>query len=367
VAVGAPLLYKCAVRFIAVAALSVVLGMPAFAQRLTPAPPQPPPAPGVIAGRVTASGAAAVGALVTVLRESVPVGTDLPRLGARNVRLFALTNQRGEYRLTNVPEGQYLVVALPRMLPVAPADRRGHAVTYYPGALESSEAREVIVRGREPIEVNIRLIPARVSVISGVAIGSNGRPLSSGIIQLGFGAPLFGVGSTTLPISRDGSFTTPALPRGVYSLQTTDGQGSRAMSQVPNPVMSGARVTVAEADVTGVHLEPIRRVTVHGRVRAPRGVSVQGLAVSALPLVNEGPAGPNGAGNVAADGTFEFQVWPRRSIVRVSNVVNTPAGSRGLELRPLPVVRLNGADVTRTGIDIQPGRDIRGLEIELGR
>jgi len=365
--VGARLLYKCAVRFTAVAALSLVMVLPAVAQRLTPAPPQPPPTPGVIAGRVTASGAAAVGALVTVLHEVVPVGTDIRLLGPRNVRLLALTNQRGEYRLTNVPEGQYFVVAVPRMLPVAPADRRGHAITYYPGALESSEAREVTVGGREPIEVDIRLIPARVSVISGVAIGSNGRPLSNGIIQLGLGSPLFGVGGTTLSISRDGSFTSPALPPGVYSLQTTDGQGARAMSQGTNPVMSGARITMADADVIGVRLEPIRRVTVRGRVMAPPSVAVQGLSVSAIPLINEGPAGPNDAGVVGADGAFEFQTWPRRTIIRVSNVVAIPGGSRTLALRPLPVVRLDGIDVTRTGIDIRPGREVSGVMIELGR
>jgi hypothetical protein len=102
-------------------------------------------------------------------------------------------------------------------------------------------------------------------------------------------------------------------------------------------------------------------------VMAPAGMSVQGLTVSAMPLINDGPNGPEKEGVVAADGTFEFQTWPRRSLVRVSNVVKIPGGSRGLELRPLPVVRFNDADVTRTGIDIQPGRDIRGLEIELGR
>jgi hypothetical protein len=30
-------------------------------------------------------------------------------------------------------------------------------------------------------------------------------------------------------------------------------------------------------------------------------------------------------------------------------------------------VRLNGADVTGTGIDIRPGRDVAGVVIELGR
>jgi hypothetical protein len=139
------------------------------------------------------------------------------------------------------------------------------------------------------------------------------------------------------------------------------------MSQVPNPVMSGARVTVAESDVTGVRLEPIRRVTVQGRVRAASGVSVQGLTVSGMPLINDGPNGPEKGGVVGADGAFEFQTWPRRTLVRVSHVVTVPGGSRGLALRPLPVVRLNGADVTRTGIDIQPGREVTGVVIELGR
>ena len=338
------------------------MGLNAAAQRSTP---QPPPAAGVIFGRVTASGAPAVNALVTVLHEDDPLGTGKPRLSPRNVRLLATTNRRGEFRLTNIPEGRYFVVAIPARPQIVPADRRGHTITYYPGALESSEARDVTVRGGDAIELDIRLVPTRVSVISGVAIGSNGRPLTAGIIQLGLGAPLFGIGGTTLAISRDGSFTSPALPPGVYSLQTTDGQSAVAMSKVPDPVMSGARVTLAEADVTGLRLEPIRRVAVRGRVTAPAGTVVQGLAVSAIPLISEGPAGPQSAGTVTANGTFEFHTWPGRVVVRVGEVERGPGFSR-LHQRQR-VVRLNGADVTRTGFDVQPGRDVGGLLIELAR
>jgi hypothetical protein len=306
---------------------------------------------------------------VTLLRETDPLNTGTPRVGPVSVRLIAVTNRGGDYRLTDVAEGRYLVVALPPMPRVVPADRRGHAVTYYPGALESSEAREVTVRGGEPVEVDIRLIPRRLSVISGVAIGSNGRPLSSGIIQLGFGAPLFGIGSTTLTISQDGSFRSPALPPGVYSLQTTDGQGARAMAGVENPVMSGAKVTLAEADVAGVRLQPIRRVAVRGRVVAPGGGAVQGLVVGATQIVSEGPAGPGQQGTVAADGGFEFHTWPGRVIVRISEPgppIQTPSGLRSREIGSR-VVRFNGADVTRTGIDVRPGRDVAGLAIELRR
>jgi hypothetical protein len=307
--------------------------------------------------------------MVTVLYEIDPFDTGTKRWAPRNAGLIALTNGRGEYRLPETPVGKYIVVAIPPTSRVVPVNGRGHAVTYYPGALESSEAREIAVNAGESTEVDIRLIPRRLSVISGVAIGSNGRPLSSGVVQLGFGAPLYGIGGTTLPISRDGSFASPALPPGVYSLQTTDGQGPRAMSQVPNPMMSGAKVTLAEADVAGVRVTPIRMVSVRGRIVASAGASVRGLSVGAISLVSEGPMGPQRPGIVDADGNFEFRTWPSRVIVRVFSATPPAPGSgrgRSSELRSR-VVRFRGVDVTKTGLDIAPGRDLTGLVVELGR
>jgi hypothetical protein len=353
------------VRFTAAWTIALVFALPAAAQRQAPPPTGPV---GVISGRVTASGNPSVGALVTVLHETDPFQNGTPRLLPRNARLVAATNRRGEYRLADVPVGRYFLVALPPMTRVAPVDRRGHAITYYPGALERSEAREVTVGGGESLDADIRLIPSRVSVISGVAIGSNGRRLSSGIVQLGLGPPLYGVGGMSLPIARDGSFTSSALPPGTYSLQTTDGQGALAMSQVPNPIMSGVRVTLAEADVADVRVEPIRMVTVRGRVTSPDGESVRGLSVGATPLESGGPMGPQRPGTVKADGTFEFRTWLVFVIVRVHRpgpaIQSRGSSSREVRLR---VVRLNGADVTKTGIEIRPGRDVAGLVIELGR
>ena len=354
-------------RLAAAAMLAVVFTQPAVAQRRTPPFSNGPV--GVITGRVTAAGNPSPNAMVTVLYETDPLDTGTKRWAPRNARLIARTNDRGEYRLPETPVGNYVVVAIPPTSRVVPANGRGQAVTYYPGALESSEAREITVRAGESTEVDIRLIPRRVSVISGVAIGSNGRPLSSGVVQLGFGAPLYGVGGMSLEISRDGSFKSPALPPGVYSLQTTDGQGPRAMSQIPIPLMSGAKVTLAEADVTGVRVIPIRMVSVRGRVVASAAASVKGLSVGAISMVSEGPMGPQRPGIVEANGNFEFRTWPGRVVVRVNEPrpPNLPPGSgRSLEVRSR-VVRFNGVDITKTGLDIQPGHDLTGLVIELGR
>ena len=108
------------------------------------------------------------------------------------------------------------------------------------------QERERDAVANEKVSADIRLVPRRLSVIAGTVVGSNGRPLSGGELQLGMGPPLFGLGGLVMPIESDGSFATPPLAPGKYSLQTSDGRTARAMSGVPDPVMSGARVTLRD-------------------------------------------------------------------------------------------------------------------------
>jgi hypothetical protein len=64
---------------------------------------------------------------------------------------------------------------------------------------------------------------------------------------------------------------------------------------------------------------------------------------------------PNRPGTLRDDLTFEFRTWPAFGYVRVF-----PESEWIVER-----VRLNGVDVTNTGIDFRAGRDITGLEIDL--
>jgi hypothetical protein len=303
-----------------------------------------------------------------VLRESPVFDTGMTRLGPVSVRLIATTDRQGRYRLGQIPPGTYYVIALPPLIPGVPAGRAGHAVTYYPGALDSSEARTLVVGERGSVTVDFPLARTRLSTISGVAYGSNGRPIPGGQLQLGNGPPLFGVGGFAVAIARDGSFRTLALPPGRYSLQTSDGQTARAMSGVIDPIMSGAQVTLGERDVTGIEVRQIRMVKVSGRLilgPASRGLVLSNFSVGAAPLTSEGPAGPTPPGILRDDLTFEFRVWPKPSIVRVSRRgLASPTEPRPVS-PPVAAVRLNGVDLTKTGIDFRERQDVSGLVVEL--
>lgn len=321
--------------------------------------PTPPAtgASGVITGRVMGSGQPMQGALVTVVRESDPFGNGTARLGPLSVRLVAPTNSRGQYRLEGIPAGTYYLVALPPIRRAA--SRAGHSISYYPGSLDAEDARAITVDPNEKVSADIRLVPRRLSVIAGTVVGSNGRPLSGGELQLGMGPPLFGLGGLVIPIESDGSFATPPLAPGKYSLQTSDGRTARAMSGVPDPVMSGARVTLDEQDILDLRVMPIRMVRVRGRLimKAAAGrIDPTSISIGATPLYSEGPMGPQRPGTLRNDLTFEFRAWPGLVIVRVSQ-----------DRRQLPAaVRLNGKDVTTTGIVLPPDRDVSGLEILVG-
>jgi hypothetical protein len=75
-----------------------------------------------------------------------------------------------------------------------------------------------------------------------------------------------------------------------------------------------------------------------------------------MPLRPDLPLSVGGMSKVNDDLTFELKVQP---------------GRRGLRLAPQPqgaavkTVRLNGADVTDSGIEFRPNEDISGVEIEL--
>jgi hypothetical protein len=131
------------------------------------------------------------------------------------------------------------------------------------------------------------------------------------------------------------------------------------MSGVPDPRMSGARVTLGEQDVRDVRVRPIRMVRVRGRVTmtaSSRGTPPAAMSIGATPLYSEGPAGPGRPGTVRGDGTFEFRAWPGPVMVRVSR-----------DRTQLPaVIRLNGKDVTKAGLELPAGRDVTGLEIQVG-
>src|SRR5207244_1417253 len=103
-------------------------------------------------------------------------------------------------------------------------------------------------------------------------------------------------------------------------------------------------------------------VAMTGKVVLPQGAA-GGTRASSLQLM-AGPVRPDlsaalggmAMSKVNDDFTFELKIQPGQRSIRLAS--QTPGVS-------LKAVRLNGADVTDSGIDVRPGQDISGVEVEL--
>ena len=313
--------------------------------------------PHAIVGRVTdPSGRPAAGVVVVALQR-VP-SRDGTRLTWVSRPVSATTNARGQFRLLSPYRGEHYVVAFPRNSPLTPADhasRSGYRVTYYPNAASAADAGTVAVGASATATADIVLRPAMLAGVSGIVIGSDRRPVQGGALLIAHGDGLFGLDSLAAAIRSDGTFVTPALPPGTYFLHYREGVWPPPLDAVPK--VSGAKVTIAEADVANVRVTPIEMVRVTGRVTVAAArpeLPYATIQVGATPASFEGNPGPQRAGTVRKDLTFEFRTWPSRAYVRA--LILSPGWA-------VKAVRLNGKDVTDRDVDF--GHDVSGLEIEV--
>jgi hypothetical protein len=287
---------------------------------------------------------------------------DARRFSPVDVRLHALTNERGEFRLDGLYFGEFYIVALPHNPPLDATrhlNRSGYATTFYPSALSLADAKTLRVTTGGPPTADITLIPARVSTISGTVIASGGQPASGGTCGLAHGDGLFGLDARAVVIRPDGTFVAPALQPGTYFLQLREGTWPPPRNEIPS--VSGARVLLADHDVTDVRVVPIHMVRATGRIVVDpslRGATNwRTVEIAASPIDFEGNPGPQRPGTVKDDLTFEFRTWPTAGRIRVF-----PEAEWSIK-----GIRLNGRDITGAPIEFGKGRDIGGLEVEIAR
>lgn len=311
-----------------------------------------------IVGRVSdAAGQPVADVFVTALRPDaersyVPV----------SVRLFAVTDRDGMFRLADMPRGDFFVVALPHNAVRArdgTPNREGFANTFFPSARAVDRAQTVSVAPRTPATANITLQPARLAYVSGMATGADGQPLGGSVLRVTHGDGLFGLDSRSLGLRGDGAFVLPALQPGTYYLVVHGSPWPPPRGVMPH--VSQAMVVVDGRDVANVHVKHIQPVHVTGRFvvsAADRAALVlSDLNVSGYPQSFEGNPGPRPPAIIRDDLTFEFVSWPVMSRFRVT----VP---RSFYVK---AIRLNGRIVTDEFIEFVEGQRITGVEIELGR
>jgi hypothetical protein len=318
---------------------------------------------------------------------------------------IAQTNDLGQYRIYGLPPGEYFISATLRggmeMMamemamsirgvaadagPSASSPSSGYAPTYFPGTFNVGEAQRVTLTvGQEISNADFALTPVRLAKITGIVIGSDGKPLSGAMVTV---APssrteaTFGMQSSGRT-NADGAFTIPNVAPGDYQLQanamqmiTTSDGGNTMTFQIRTTVGGGpggggepefgsVPLVVAGEDVANIVLTTTRgatatgKITFEGGAKPPTltGIRVTSQVIDGPAMTIAFPGGGGGAGAVKPDGTFELKGLAGPRIIRVAGL---PPGWA------LESVRMNGADITDSGADFRAGDTVPGIDITL--
>jgi protocatechuate 3,4-dioxygenase beta subunit len=314
---------------------------------------------------------------------------------------IAQTNDLGQFRLYGLPPGDYYVSATMRnagaaefmaieMLaagaagghgagPTGSTPTSGYAPTYFPGTPSASDAQKVtLIAGQENQSVDFALVAVRLAKVTGIVVGSDGKPLSGAMINLApasRGDFILNMGGSART-NQDGAFTLSSVAPGEYTLQanslqvitSSEGGNTMVFRMSTGPGGDGGQefgslpLTVAGEDIPNLVLVTSKGSTATGRVIFEDGTkppSANNIRITAMAADSEGPGlgfGGPGSGTLKPDGAFELKGLSGARIIRA---VNLPPGWT------LKSVRLNGVDVTDTGIDFKTGDAIAGLEVEL--
>jgi hypothetical protein len=242
-------------------------------------------------------------AQVQVLR--VPAlgrGTPMPRGGAG-------TNDLGEFRVSKLEPGSYVLLALQRQLDDA-SDAQPMP-TYFPGAVSLAEAQPIRVERAQTVTgIEIVLVDAMASVVSGTVLDSKGQPAQGGSIQVrrvssdvrDFG--MFGGG-----VRPDGTFRLK-VPPGEYELEVHGARGG-----VMGPPRKGdelfgvSRVTATGGPIPDLTIQLGAAAVVTGRLifdgRSPLPDDPQSVRIGLGSTAPFGMCQP-GVTEVSPDWTFRI-------------------------------------------------------------
>jgi len=266
----------------------------------------------------------------------------------------ASTNDLGEFRMFGIPPGQYFVKATWRLRVGMPVDddspdRTGYADTFFPGTVNVEEAQRLTVRAGETIaDLTMALSPVKTVRVAGSVVDVSGKPPSQMnlIVLKGDGnGSVFGA-----QVKPDGTFIVGNLTPGEYTL--------RAQAMPPQKDSAMLKVTVGSEDIKDVRLIAVPPSKVSGRVIVDpaQAQSLTNPLQIMLMTVERNVFNPMEPARVADDLSFELSAAAGRYRINWVNL------SPGWMIR---AIRINSTDVTDDDIEVKPGENISGIDVEL--
>jgi Carboxypeptidase regulatory-like domain len=270
------------------------------------------------------------------------------------------TNDLGEYRISGLPGGEYVVMAQsgqpPALINLKPEEPRVYAPTFYPGTTDRRQATRIQVHPGDEVGANFSLVSTPTFSVRGSVSGL--KPQNGS--QPGPATVALEAVDNTMPQHFQGAilpnrtFQIAGVLPGSYraTMTANGGDGWQVLR-------TGQTVDVHAADVDGLQLSPEPPSQIRGRFRMDtnsQNPDWSQLNIQIDPDEREGSDGPV-AGRVAKDGSFNLQAPSGNYHVLVTSNSN---GEFWRDFIMKDVV-LNGKEVGDSGFALTGG--ITSLEI----
>jgi hypothetical protein len=269
------------------------------------------------------------------------------------------TNDLGEYRISGLPSGEYLVMARsgqqPALINLKPEEPRVYALTFYPGTTDRRQATRIQVHAGGEVGANFSLVSTRTFTVRGSVSGLKPQNGSQ-------------PGPATVTLEAEDSivaqyFQGTILPNGTFQV-TGVIPGSYRATITPNSdgwqaLRTGQTIDVRGADVDGVQLSPEPPTQIRGRFRLDTNGQDPDWTQLNIVIDPDDRGNSNGMviGKVAKDGSFNLDVPSGNYHVLVTSNSN---GEFWRDFIMKEVV-LNGKDVGDSGFSVAEG--LTSLEI----
>jgi hypothetical protein len=281
---------------------------------------------------------------------------------------FNRTDDTGQYRITGLEPGDYIVLATTRTMWTVddkPNERIGFSPTYSGGTTNPAEALPVkVAMGQEAVMADFAMVPGRVASIAGTATYSSGLPLAGETINMtqefaGPGASS-SFGMNGAKVNPDGTFLIKNVAPGEYRLSIR-GPGDKDHP----PEGMTVTVTLSGEDLIGVMLVTGSGGMLGGRVVSDTGTPIP-LPEQSRMRVTARPVDPtttytsfdNDNGRVKDDMTFE---------------VTNAYGLNKISISPLPTgwalksIEYGGKDYADVPIEFRGGQRLDNVTITLSK
>ena len=277
------------------------------------------------------------------------------------------SDDRGEYRIFDLPPGRYFVRAVWRSFR---NQESSFAPVFYPNVLRAEDAQRIPVgEGGEAPRVDIRMQKVPTYSVSGKVLDLvTGRPVTSGGVSArSEESSMFFFGGDR--IRSDGSFRLAGLVPGRYQLIAFVERPGASGFGMRSPVLK--RFDLHEANIENMVVTVGPGVAVRGKIVAEGGaVSTDGLRVMLMPKAGNSPF-PGGMSLANDDLTFEIaNVQPGQYDLNVSSPQSPMAiGSSSGMLQSASFyvgeVSADGKNVVEEGLTVSENSPIPDLEVVL--